>query len=1158
MLSQIYPRSPRVLLLVLWLALLSALVAAQVNTGRIAGTVTDTTGAALPGVSVKVTNQATQAVRTVSSDPNGFYVATNLPTGLYNVSVEHTGFKKVTKSGYDLVADGRLTVDFALETGAITEAIEITATGETVNSTSGEVARVIDGSQVQDLALNGRNYMQLTTLIPGAPLLNDNQLELMTSLSVSQPINGNRGNANSLAVDGGFNLDSGSNGSQINNVGINFIKEVNIKTANFSAEYGRNSGAAINVVTQNGTNQYHGSMFEFLRNEKLDANNFFVNRTALSAAQRASGLTKQPRAPLRFNNFGWSFGGPIIKDKLFIFGGMEWKLIRRSTTATLRTLPSLAELNGDFSVRLRGTDGLVGTADDGVLRDPTSTLPCTAPVITGGVITTSANRAGCFANNTIPTARLTTDGKAIASVFRQMSQQALSYTDATTANNAIYQLPNPFEVRQEILRIDYRINERHTVYGRYLHDNYVLTDPYGVFITSQLPTIPTERRRPGFSYQVSHTWLAKPNVINELKANAAWNGQRIPPIGEYWKRSTYGFTYPQLFTGGAYEAGIPNVNVAGFATFQGPRGSLLSPTTDIALADNLTWIRGVHTLKGGILGVRNRKDQNGRPVYTGDVSFQTNGNTNTTNNALADALLGNFRTYSEAEDDPVGFFRFSQIEAYGLDSWRINRKLSIEVGVRYQWGLPTYTQQNNMANFDPVFYNPAQAVTILNNGLIDTTKGGNRFNGLVRTGAGTPPDQLGRVPIANSTRVQSVPTGAPRGLYEPQHLFGPRFSFALAPFSDNKTAIRGGFGLFFDKPEGNLWFSTVNSPPFLDSATFNNGNLSNIRGGTASALAPFAGIEAINPNLVSPRTMNYSLSVQRELPWGVFLETAYVGNQGRHLLRRPDINAVPFNTLVANAALPAAQRRDVNALRPYKGFSVINMYLSDSNSNYNALQVYATKRKGNTSFTVSYTWSKALGDTVGGGNSDGVPTGEDPFNRSINYGPLSFDRRHILVTTYTYRVPLFKQFNGLVRNVLGGWEASGITRWQTGQYLTVNSNSSIGGRRANYIGGDIKLDDPTFTRWFNTAAFAQVADTERGTAGVGIVEGPGRFLTDLSLRKNFRVTERFRLKFQGDMFNSFNQVMWNNPDTGFNNVAFGSINGAAPGRNIQLGLQLNF
>src|SRR5258705_2325012 len=288
---------------------------AQSIVGGISGTVTDTSGGVLRGAAIKVINEATASSRSAVADDNGFYIVTNLPPGNYTVSVEHPGFKKSVQTGYTLVADGRLTADISLEAGAISESVSVTAVNtETVNTTSGEVARVIDGAQVRELALNGRNYLQLTTLIPGAPLLNDDQLGLMTSLSTSQPINGSRGNANNLTVDGGFNLDSGSNNSQINNVGIDFIQEVKIQTSNFSAQYGRNSGASINVVTKSGGNQFHGSMFEIFRNDFLDAKDFFA----------------PVRPKLRFNDFGWSLGGPVAfgplkKGKLFFFGGQEWK-----------------------------------------------------------------------------------------------------------------------------------------------------------------------------------------------------------------------------------------------------------------------------------------------------------------------------------------------------------------------------------------------------------------------------------------------------------------------------------------------------------------------------------------------------------------------------------------------------------------------------------------------------------------------------------------------------------------------------------------------------------------------------------------------------------------------------------------------------------------
>ena len=301
-----------------WIVLIAAgvwtPVAAQTDTGQIAGVITDNSKARLPGVTVSVTNDATQATRTVVTDTDGAWVITNLRPGNYTITAELEGFKKARQSGFTLYADGRLTANFSLDVGGVTETVEVAAVvGETVNRTSGEIARTVDRGQVQDLALNGRNYLQLTNLIPGAVTLNDDSLDLSTSLSTTgQAINGNRGESNSLLVDGGTNLDSGSNGSQMNNVGIDFIQEVKIETSNFSAEYGRQSGAAINVITRSGTNKFSGSAFEFLRNDALDELNYF-------SPVGANG--KKVAQILKFNDYGGVLGGLLLKDKAFFFVG---------------------------------------------------------------------------------------------------------------------------------------------------------------------------------------------------------------------------------------------------------------------------------------------------------------------------------------------------------------------------------------------------------------------------------------------------------------------------------------------------------------------------------------------------------------------------------------------------------------------------------------------------------------------------------------------------------------------------------------------------------------------------------------------------------------------------------------------------------------------
>ncbi len=1111
------------LALAAWIAV-PAVASAQTITGQISGRVTDASGGVLPGVSVTVVNEGTGFKDTRVTDSAGVYTFTNLRVGTYSVLVELEGFRKEQRTGFSLTADGRISADFALGVGQLNEQVEVTAVlGETVNRTSGEVARTIDSQQIKDLAFNGRNYLELASLIPGAVATDYDPLALATSLSVTgQSINGTRGNSNNLTVDGGSNLDSGSNGSQVNNVSLSFIDQVKIQTSNFSAELGRNSGAAVNVVTRSGTNRLQGTARYDFRDEKFDEPNFF-------AARDANGNRTKPA--LEFRNFEGALGGPLVRNKLFFFGGQQYRVINRFTNPSRQTMPTSAELSGDFALRLRGADNIVGTADDGVLRDPTTGQQ--------------------FSGNAIPANRITADGKAMANTFAKMIDLASEYTNTPTANNATYQIYNPFEQRQDIIRIDWQAAGNQRIHGRYLHDEYDLLDPYGVFSGAPLPTVPTNRSRPGTSYQVGHTWVVRSNLVNEARASAAWNGQRINPEGDTWQRATYGYQFPELFAGGFINDGIPTVRVSGFPNLIGPSFALLSPTTDITVQDTLTYTRGLHSVRSGFAVSRNRKDQNGRAAYLGDVSFNPSGNPNSTSNALADALLGNFRTYNEASADPVGFFRFTAYQAFVSDTWRVRSNLSVEVGLRYEYVQPTYAQGNNLVNFDPGLYDPSQAVTVQTNGLL-VANSGNRFNGLVIAGDGIPEDQQGRVQYLTGGDYSRIPNGAPRGLYDAENLLMPRASFAYS--LNSATVIRGGVGVFYDKPEGNLIFSQLNIPPVLDNVTYENFNISAPSGGAAGAIGALGDINAIDPGLRLARQTNFSIGVQREFG-GYFVEASYVGNRGDFLLRQPDVNRASFDDLRANAALPAAQRVSTNYLRPYKGYSAIRMRLSDAESNYNSLQLYATKRRGNILFTTSYTLGKVITDASGNGDND---TAEAAGDRSYTRGPASFDRRHAFVGTFTYRLPFLLERGDLLEAIAGGWEVSGKVRVQSGQYYTATGNSSIGNRRANYTGAEIRIDDRNELRWFNTDAFTVPAEDAKGTATVGQILGPSFYQWDLSMRKNFRFGGRYVVSPIFDVFNLFNRLNLGAPNTDVSNLAYGTINSAQPSRQFQLGIKFDF
>ena len=1134
-------------------------VNAQTTFGRISGTVSDSAGAAVPNATVTVSNPSTNFTRTVTTDGSGFYTVTNVPVGTYNVSVEMQNFKKAVRPGNIINADSRLTVDVALETGQISEVVEVTPTsGETVNTTSGEVGKVIDNQQVDNLALNGRNYYQLLSVIPGAVITTDDQLD--TNLATNTiNINGSRGVANNLTVDGGNNLNAGSNASQINNVGVDLIQEVKLETSNFSAEYGRNSGAQINVITKRGTNQYHGSMFEFFRNDKLDARSFFApNRPAL-----------------HYNNYGYSVGGPLPffhfgdgggpfftsgKDKFFFFFGQEWKTIHRLASPSNRNLPTTAELGGDFSLRLRGFDGIVGTADDGVLRDPSLSGSCTAPTVDkNGVITKVAVRTACFGGtnpalwNRIPTNRLTADGLAIADVYRQMIGLAARYVDSPVANNTTFQPANPSDFRQEILRLDYIFSPKHTVYGRYIHDKNLVIDPFGTFINSQMPTIQSSRGRPGDGIQVVHLWNIKPTLINEGKVNFSWTNQLIPPANDFWSRDTYGFEFSQIFpNGGTYENSIPDVSFSGSGTvanFNGAARSLTALAHDSTISDTLTWVKGSHTMKFGALYNFSKVFQNGRSTYAGNVNFNTN-RPSSTGNAFADALLGNFRTYSEFAFDPASHFRFQQYDAFVDDSWKMTRKLSVELGVRFQYGTPFYTRENSITNFDPALYDPAHAVVVSSTGVLTIPPGANRFNGLIRAGDGVPESERANVPTWDNPDVLAVPTGAPRGLYNAHPYFMPRVGFAYSPFDDGKTAIRGGFGIYYDRIEGNIIFPLESNPPFVNSASFDNGNLSNIQGGSASALSVFGTIAAIDPKLKTPYSMNFSLGIQRELPWGLFVEANAVGNLGRNLTRNPDINALPLDVLQQYIG---EKRPNDNSLRKYLGYTAINQRRSDSTSNYYAMQLYGAKRKGNLLATVSYTWSKVLTDASAFNDNP-----EELEDRHFNYGPASFDRRHVLVATYTYAPRLFREGSGFVKALLDGYELSGITRFQSGRPFTITAATPFTGtRRADIVPGvDLYLRDDR--QWLNPDAFVAAPDERRGTSAVGSVYGPTFMTWDFSIRKRFRFNESMNLRLQMDLFNAFNKTNFSGMGTTVTSGGFGVLNSSGPGRSIQLGVKFVF
>jgi hypothetical protein len=1102
---------------------------AQTSFGQISGTIVDPTGASVPEATVTITSTSTQAAHPATSDSSGNYIVTNLPIGEYSITVTKTGFQTAKQSGVSISADAKVTSNFTLPVGQATETVEVQGGAiESLNTTSGELARVIDSTQVSNLALNGRNYTQLLTLVPGAVVTNPDIFSVTTSLAATnQTINGNRSDTGNLTVDGAYNQVAGSNGSLMNNVGADFIREVKIDTSNASAEYGRTSGPSFNIVTKSGTNAFHGGAFEFLRNNYLDATNYIARQ----------------KTQLIYNDFGFFVGGPILRDKLFFFVGEEWKRLRQQAVATNFTVPTTAMLNGDFSALLQGTNRVQ-------LYYPGTATP--------------------IPNNNI-SSLMTPDGRSIANVYRTISAAGLSFRDGGVPSNNLTLAPsNPLNFHQDLVRLDYVLNQKHSIFGRWIHDQNTLIDPYGTFSNAGiLNTTPTTRNRPGQSYLVAWTWAARPNLINQATVNTSWAAQRIPPFGDNWKRETYGFQYQKIFPGiGPYPNGIPIVNVQNYAPFQGPNFALLSPSTDIQVADTVTWIKGDHTVKVGGAYIRDRVDQNGRSNYTGTATFNstpTSSNCrtatgNTTCYALADAFLGNFQSYSEASADPVGHFRFNQIEGFVQDSWRATRKLSLEMGLRYQWIQPFYLQGNNASNFDNAVYNPANAVTVTASGRL-VPGVGNPYNGLIRAGNGVPADQQIRVPNVDTSLFPLIPDGAPRGFYKMNGAVGPRFGFAYA--LNEKTTVRGGIGLFYYRAQGNLIFSQLNLPPFLRNVQYDTGNLGTVSSLSANNTGLQGTISAIDPLNKNPYTMQFSFGFQRQVTRTILMEMNYVGNVAHHSPRQPNVNFPDLAPVVANANLPSPPVSSVNFFNPYKGYTAINSNRFDSNASYNSLQIFASKRAGFTTFTLAYTFAKALGDSNGNNNGNSA-TLENWRDLGYNYGSLTNDRRHAFVATFVIQAPDLKGHNFVVRQVAGGWQVSGVARLQSGGYYSVQATSSLGlgTVRADRIAGvPVYVNNHAgLNGYVNKAAFAPTPKNlaRFGNAGAGTVSGPGLAQTDATLSKFFPITEQVRLKIQADAFNILNRTNFNTVNWNSSNSNFGTFGSAFPPRQLQLGARILF
>ena len=1169
----------------------SAVAFAQSDLGRISGFIKDPSGAVVPNANITVkSNSGVQ--REATTNDSGYYTITNVPPGVYTMTAEAHGFQKFQSTGNKLDPSSNLVIDATLAVGAETQTVEVSAAAAQLQTESASVQRDVTRDQIDALELNGRNPIFMANLVPGTRGGTLASLNFQLSQGPNN-INGARTPESLITFDGAPAVRTRSNGTSIGAADVDSTQEIQILTADYAAEYGRSSGGQIRVISKSGTQSFHGAAYEYVRNTIFNANSWQRNTTPSTAF-----IT----APIHYNQFGYNIGGPVYipnhfntdKSKLFFYWGEEWVRYVFTDSNTL-TVPTLAMRKGDFSELLNPTNIFYGKALQ--IKDPKTGNPYPGNIIPapgascGGCTTASANGLGIL--NAYPVPNLT--------------------TPINGNRNWFFSAKHPQNQRKDTIAIDWNPAEQHRVRFRRVYFTFFEFQP----LDGGTNETPKFFDRPNQTNSINYVWTISPTKVNEVLITGSVDDVHIPVDSTHFldRRQgaaqgpgLFGTNYSYLFTDGKLLPNrIPTLNMSNFSDLSGGPYPSHSSGPIIDLSDSFTWVKGNHTLKfGGLFEYAGENDNDEINVQAcstctnnqnGQFQF-TDGLAAGTGVAAANAALGLFDRYSEIGHRAFTVFRANMYEAFAQDSWKATQNLTINAGLRYTVIVPYHALWGNQIVFDPSRYNPANAVSVdRTTGLIPLSATiAQRYNGMVIPGSRFPSNAAVHVPEANTTLYNGLFGGSNHYSNIQWDNVQPRFGVAYQ--WNDKTVFRAGAGRFYTRLGVSDSVFLGGNPPFQPNASLTNGSVDTL-GSSSAGFIPLV-VTTQSKNLRNPEAWNWNLTIERQLPWSTVLSTAYVGRRGIHLQRESDINQPTLATVNSPAAacLSAKPACSLDSFRPFQGYGTIRETDNVASSKYHSLQVSWNRRVRNgLQFGLAYTWARSMDD--GSNQRDVIPNTYDPH---AMWAPSEFDVHHTLVFNYLYPLPFFRQQSGLLGKMLGGWQISGITQFQTGEpcgvagandYAKVgldsNFNCGVNGQYWVLYGKPRILGHFGDGQWFQTCLVNASpcpdgsakfnGDDERifrpPAAGTfnrqrarNLIYQPGFQNWNMGLFKAIPVNERVRFQFRAEAFNVWNHPNWcgssgcdGRTNIGLNPTSsstFGKVTTKGSERNLQLSLRAEF